>query len=461
MAIESRSNHKRLKVGSMGVRALLLTVFCCVSGGPFGLEPLVGEAGPGLALVLILIIPVVWAIPDALTTAELAPAIPVEGGYVIWVRRAMGPFAGFLNAWWTWIYTLVDAAIYPAMFASYALSLAEATLGWKVRENDSLTPWALGAVVVVIFTTINIRGTKLVGKTSSLFAGLILLPFLLMVVVGLVRYGANPHPLNLPFLAEGKSMSQALSSGLGIVMWNYLGWDALSTIAEEVEDPAKAYPTAIFGGVPLVTLVYILPTLVGLMFFANPAKWQEGVWPEIAQAVGGDWLLWPMQVAALIAPVALFTASLLGSSRVPFVLAEERFLPKGLVEIHPKFGTPWRAIILCGVIYLVLITKTFSELVELNVIMYGAALVLETLALLVLRVKEPNLPRPFKVPGGWPVLILVFLLPVSMVFLLGILSFQEDMASPDGLQKQLPTMVGLASAPIVYFCVRLAQRFAR
>ncbi|MGV3614963.1 MAG: APC family permease [Fimbriimonas sp.] len=441
----AHGNHGNLKRRSMTAGMLVLTVFCCVSGGPFGLEELVSASGPGLALLLILLMPFVWALPDALTTAELAPAIPVEGGYVIWVRRAMGPFWGFLNAWWTWIYTLVDAAIYPAMFTTYLSKLLVSLYGFRLLEDNPYAKWGVAVTVVAIFTALNISGTKLVGKTSSVFAIAIIGPFVLMAVIGLIRLGMNPHPVATQFLPADGTLAGSLAAGLGIVMWNYLGWDALSTIAEEVDEPQRAYPRAILIGVPLVTLVYLLPTIAGLAFVPNAETWKEGAWPAIATAVGGKALGIAVNVAGLISPIALFTASLLGSSRVPFVLAEEGFLPKALMEIHPKFGTPWRALLVCGVVYSILAWSSFLELVQLNVMMYGAALILETSALLVLRYKEPNLHRPFKIPGGWPVLILLFVLPVGMVCLLAALSIMEE-----GWERQRLTLGAIASGPILY-----------
>jgi amino acid transporter len=440
--INARANLKRR---SMTAGMLALTVFCCVSGGPFGLEPLIKESGPGLALLLIVLMPIFWALPDALTTAELAPAIPVEGGYVVWVRRAMGPFWGFLNAWWTWIYALVDAAIYPVLFTTYLSKLLTSLFGFDLFERDKVAAWAMAFAAIGLFTWLNIRGTKVVGKASSVFAIAIIGPFVVLAVLGLVRLGMNPHPIVTEFVPKDKSIPGALASGLGIVMWNYLGWDALSTIAEEVDEPQKAYPRAIFIGVPLVTLVYLLPTIAGLAFYPDAAKWEEGAWPEIAKAIGGDALGFAVNIAGLVSPIALFTASLLGSSRVPFVLAEEGFLPKALVDVHPRFGTPWKAILVCGVVYSILAWSTFQDLVQLNVMMYGAALVLETSALLVLRYKEPDLPRPFKIPGGWPMLAVLFVLPVSMVFLLAGLSIQEE-----GWAAQRLTIAAILSGPVIY-----------
>jgi amino acid transporter len=138
---------------------------------------------------------------------------------------------------------------------------------------------------------------------------------------------------------------------------------------------------------------------------------------------------------------------------VPFVLAEERFLPAPFVQLHPRFGTPWVAIVFSALVYAVLARLNFLSLVELNVTMYGAALVLETTALLVLRKKEPELHRPFRIPGGWPVLWLVWVLPIGMVALLAVLSVVEE-----GLAAQWPTIAAVLSGPVVYVGVTVVRK---
>ncbi|RYG48092.1 APC family permease [bacterium] len=433
----------------LGGLTLAFAVFCVVSGGPFGLEDLVSKVGPGMALVLILVIPIVWAVPDALTTAELAAAIPEEGGYIVWVRRALGPFAAFLNAWWSWLYTLVDATVYPAMFVTYLAALLKSS-GHPFLSTDGPTKYAVCLVIIALFTWLNLRGTKLVGLASAAFSILIIAPFAALAAVGAWRIAQGE---GTPPLIRLDSGGTSFAVGLSIVMWNYLGWDALSTVAEEVEKPEKAYPRALAIGVPLVTAVYFLPTYIGLSFFPEAALWEEGAWPAIATAVGGKWLGLVVNFAGLVSPLALFTATMLGSSRVPFVLAEEGFMPKWLLDIHPKYGTPWRCILLCGLIYAGLVWQSFEELIQLNVILYGAALVLELIALAVLRITEPDLPRPFRAPGGWFGIALIVLLPTAIVGALLWQSIREE-----GWRAQIPTMAILASAPIIYGIVRKLRR---
>ena len=424
-----------------------MTVFCCVSGGPHGMEEMLKETGPGLGLLLILLVPLVWALPDVLCTAELAAAIPEEGGYVIWVRRAMGPFWSFINAWWSWLYTLVDAATYPVLFATYVSKLLGSTLGIHAFDGG-FHRWGLSFFMIVAFTGLNIRGTREVGRASVIFAALIIGPFLLFSLIGLGKLAVHPIPIVHRFVLDRNS----LSSGLALAMWNYLGWDALSTVAEEVEDPARAYPRAMVGGIGIVTLVYLLPVLTGLAFYPDVSKWIEGAWPDIAEAVAGSWIRIPISLAGIVSVIALFTTSLLGSSRIPFVLAEQRFFPRSLVALHPRFGTPYRALILCAVIFAALAWGSFTDLVALNVVLYAAALVLELASLLILRVKEPDLPRPFRIRGGWPVLGLVFLLPTLLSILLVATSIKED-----GWAKQRLTMAILVSGPLIYAGVRRWQ----
>ena len=106
---------KRLRVFQLAA-----VIFLTVSGGPYGLEPLLTYAGNDGALLLLLITPVLWDIPGILTVLELNSMMPVEGGYYQWVKRALGLRFAFYEGWWTWLYTFVDLAIYPVLFIEYA-----------------------------------------------------------------------------------------------------------------------------------------------------------------------------------------------------------------------------------------------------------------------------------------------------------------------------------------------------
>ncbi len=136
--------------GEIGLLSLVAILFFNVSGGPYGLEDAVGTLGPGLALVLLLVTPLVWSLPVSLAMAELAAALPEEGGYVVWVQRAFGRFWSFQVGWWSWINSFVDVAVYPALFADY--------VGFWRPDMSPLERWALVLAFIWILTAINLAG---------------------------------------------------------------------------------------------------------------------------------------------------------------------------------------------------------------------------------------------------------------------------------------------------------------
>src|SRR3984957_17337126 len=105
--------------GKIRLLPLIAATYFMVSGGPYGLEDILGMAGYGWALVLLVVVPVVWSLPTSLMVGELAAAIPVEGGYYCWVRRALGSFWGFQEAWLSLAASVFDMAIYPVIFVLY------------------------------------------------------------------------------------------------------------------------------------------------------------------------------------------------------------------------------------------------------------------------------------------------------------------------------------------------------
>lgn len=453
-----------LKRRQLSTTALVFTTFLCVSGGAFGLEALMAESGAGMGMLMILLVPVLWGIPIALKTAELGSAIPEEGGYYVWVKRALGPFPGFLCAWWTWLYSMVDAALYPVLFAEYLRALlgllygadafawaAEAVFG-RHAYAEPLLQWAIAALVIAFFTGLNVRGARAIGASSILFSLLLLAPFAAMAAVGLPRAIEAGGAAFQPFVPEGQTWFSAMAAGMYVAMWNYLGWDSATTVAEEVEDPARAYPRSLFWCTVLTIMAYLVPAWIGLALYGRAEEWKEGMWPEIAAAVGGSGLGIAMAGAALFSAMGLFMAAMLAASRIPFVLAEDRLLPPALANVHPRFGTPWMAILVSGVLYLAFTSLSFTDLLSINVILYSAAVLLQFAAFLVLRQREPAMDRPFRVPGGWPVAWTISILPAAV---LGLAIYNEwiEMGSDGPLILSI-TAACLVSGPIWYAAFR-------
>lgn len=412
-----------------------MAMFCLVSGGPYGLEPVIGSMGPTLGLILILVIPIIWALPVALMTAELGTAIPEEGGYYVWVKRAMGPFAGFQCAWLSFLYSIVDAALYPLLFAGY-LSQSLITI-FKVQGVDAAWLTSVIAVAhIVVITYINIRGVREVGMAATLFTFLIVLPFGLMCI----RSGFQPLTLQ-PIKAD----SGTLSVGLATVMWNYLGWDNLSTVSGEIKNPQRSIPKALWFAIPMVTLVYFVPTILALPTSPDASQWTDGSWPAIAARAAGGWVGTLVLLGGLSSASAMFVSQMLASSRIPAVLAEDGYLLRWFAHTSERTGTPVRSIVLCAGLYTCLAWFSFSELITVNAILYGLSVMLEFAALVILRRQEPSLERPFRIPGGAWACGLLALGPVVLIGLLGWNSLAEE-----GWLKQVPTVVAILAGVIVY-----------
>lgn len=433
----------------MTAKMLLFAVFCCVSGGPLGMEEVVKQAGPLLALILLLVLPLVWALPDGLITAELSTMIPEEGGYYQWVKQSLGQPAAFLNGWWTWLYAILDGAMYPIYFGEVFLRAMALVLHRPELADSADGKWLAGTVMVVVFTLINVRGARDTGKTSVLLSALVITPFVLMMGIAASRLG-QAHPITWKMPSE---IGPALAGSYGLAIWNYLGWDSLSTVAEEVEEPAKAYPFAMFVGIPMVALLYIGSMVAGLAFQPNLSAWSDGSWPDIARQVGGPLLFGLMLVGAIAGNAGLYTASFLAISRVPGVMAQDGYLPPVLTRRHPRYGTPVVVMLVCAVLYIVLARVfRFGELASINIIFYAVALGMEGAALVWFRVRQPDRHRPFKIAGGLPVAIGVACLPVLVLGSVIYLSWTEE-----GWKALVVPVLGLASGPIAWWALRRAS----
>jgi amino acid transporter len=370
------------KVGPLALTAIL---YFTVSGGPFGLEPAVGAAGPAMAMALLLLVPLLSGLPTALMVAELSAAMPVEGGFYRWVERAMGRFWGFQEAWWSFICALPDMAIYPVLFTGYVDQWVPLSTAGK---------FGVSLAVIWTGTALNVLGVGAVGAAAVISLILVIVPFGLFTVLGL-HISATP----IVWSAHG-SGSGGFLVALSIVLWNYTGFDNISLVGDEVENPQRNYPIALLGGLALIVATYVGPVLAGLRLAPDPASWSEGVFPMLAKALpGGRWLSMWLLAGALVSTFTLFNSLMLSYSRLPMVLAEDGYFPKFMARTNRR-GVPVLTLIVSSVFYSALALLSYSRLAALYALVYTLSIVLEFLALWLLRRQEPGLLRPFRVPGG-------------------------------------------------------------
>lgn len=388
--------------GKLRAAHLAAVIFLTVSGGPYGLEELFGYVGNHGALLLLLVTPLLWDVPTILTVLELNSLMPTTGGYYQWVKRALGIRWAFFEGWWTWLYTFCDLAIYPVIFVTYASFFIPAIAHYRV-------PVCLG--IIWSSALLNILGILPVGRVSSVLSIFILIPFCFLFITAFSHTGA---PIPTPSI-RGTGFSN-LGMGLYVVMWNFIGWDNATTYAGEVQRPVRSYFISVCMAFLVTIGIYILAALAvnrsGID--AGAISIDNGGFPVLGVLIGGRWLGILVASGGMASAIGLYSAVLLSVSRVPQVMADDKLLPAFLCSLHPRFRTPYVSILASSFIVSILILFTFSDLIIMDIILYGAGLSLEFIALVTLRRKEPGARRPFRIPLGRAGLIALYVLPLTI-----------------------------------------------
>ncbi|HEX8818269.1 MAG TPA: APC family permease [Terriglobales bacterium] len=431
VVVSRRKNSVRLTLWP-----LVAATFFMVSGGTYGTEDIVHGAGYGKAILILLLTPILWSLPTAFMIGELSSALPFEGGYYAWVRRGMGNFWGFQEAWLSLVASIFDMAIYPTLFVLYL---------------DRLFPWfaeghrgelvALG--IVMVCAAMNIAGVKVVSTTSLWLFFLLSAPFLAIMAIAPWKIGALVHATTKPVTAD-----VGILTGLLICMWNYMGWDNASTIATEVERPQRTYPRAMLYAVLIVSVSYIVPVAAMWMTGLPASAWETGFWADVAGLLGGPLLRIGLALGGMISGFGMFNALVMSYSRLPLAMAQDGMLPKVFGKLHPKTRAPWVAILALATCWAMCLGLGFERLVTIDILLYGCSLGLEFMALIWLRVREPDLPRPFRVPGGMFGAIAIGIAPM---LLLGISVMRSEAEQVLGISSLAFGLILIGAGFVAYF----------
>ena len=426
---------------------LIAATYFMVSGGPYGLEDILGGAGYGRAILILLLLPILWSLPTALMIGELASAIPADGGFYVWVRRALGPFWGYQEGWLSLSASIFDMALYPTIFVLYLGKFAPAL---TTGEYGYL--WKL--MVVVACVAWNMRGAPSVGDGSVGLFALLLSPFVIFVVLGL-RHGILLHP-HVHWGSDGSSA--ALSTAVLVAMWNYMGWDNASTVAQEVKDPQRNYPRAMVGAALLVAFTYILPLLAMALSGQSVLGFATGDWTGAAESIGGPLLGFGVVAGGVICGFGMFNALTMSYSRLPMAMADDGLLPRVLSRRNSR-QVPWVSLLLCGVAWALALNLKFERLISIDLILYGSSLLLEFVALIVLRLREPDLPRPFKA-GNLAIACSLAIGPSALILYALYASRREEITLWHSSVSALLFSAGVGClGPFLYWLT--ATRFAR
>lgn len=396
----------------LSLLALSAIIYYSVSGGPYGAEDAVASAGPLLSLAGFLLMPLVWSLPEALVTAELATTFPSNAGFVEWVTAAFGPFWGFQEGFLSWISSVADAALYPVLFRQYLEELWPQMSGGLYGQI-----FVLG--VTLLMAALNYAGLSIVGWVAFLLAGFVLSPFIYMVVVGLPQ-------ISMERLLVSPPVSEVQwSDFLNTLFWNLNYWDTASTLAGEVDEVKTTYPKALAVAMVAVVLSYFLPLLVGLGVPGNNWRdWQDGQFALLGQRLGGrilkSWVICGAAVSCLgqqLSEMAEAAFQLQG-------MAEERWLPTCFAR-RSRFDTPSLPLLVITILVLVLsMSSSFQSIIQMLNGVYCVAQVIEFSAFLHLRRKHNDLERPFRVPcGSFAACCFLLFMPFTFCIVLLVMPF--------------------------------------
>ncbi len=420
-----------LKQYEMKTSTVVFMIFCLCAAGAYGIEEMIPQAGPGLTLTMLIVLPFIWSTPMGLVSAELGSALPQEGGYYKWVQRACGEFWGFQAGWWRTISVYFDNSLYIVLAGSY--------LG-AVLDLTGLQEYLFKASVIIFFTYVNLRGIRDVGAVSTLISILVLMAFGLVAAVGFAQWQTNPF---VPFIPPDQTLLQSVGYGLAIGMWVYSGYESMSTVAGEIKDP-QVIPKATLLTVPLIMAVYILPTMGGLASLGHWNEWAaEGgltygdVVTQVAPVLGVFFVF-----IEVIAQFSIFNTYIASGSRGFFALAEDRLAPRILVKCSEERGVPYVAVLSLGIFSLFVCLFPFGVIVVVDVMLFMSAYALIFISACILRVKEGDLHRPFRIPIGTKAFIAMCIPPLLIIFVAFFIN---------GTDYFVGGMAALATGPIMYF----------
>jgi amino acid transporter len=216
----------------------------------------------------------------------------------------------------------------------------------------------------------------------------------------------------------------SLIGALSVTLWNYMGWDNASTIAQEVEAPQRNYPRAMLISAALVALTYILPLAAVGLAGVPAGQFSTGAWTDAARSIAGPGvfgtgLAFAVVLGGMLNGAGMFNALMLSYARIPYALAQDGLLPRFLTRTTPATPTrapvPWASVVVCAVAWALALGLSFERLISIDLVLYGTSLLLEFIALVVLRLREPGLARPFRIPGGLPAAIAAGVGPAILI----------------------------------------------
>ena len=423
-----RGDNSKIVAKTIGIPTMLFLIFSFCCGGAFGVEEMISSGGPGLAIILLAVLPFLWALPQAMTAAELGSAIPYTGGFYKWNQAALGEFWGFAAGLGRVIAQYLEMPGYVLLATGYITTLI---------PMNSVAAYIVKAAIIIIFTAINLRGIKEVGWIATIISIFVLIAFAAITLIGFTHI-TNPHPME-PIWKPDEGFLFSLGGCLAVGMWMYSGFTSVSTLAGDVQDKSVVWKSLLIS-LPIIALVYILPTLAGLSSVGQWESWNDTInYATVANIVG---LGGAFAVVAVVANCSSFNTLVASLSRNVYAISMDNLGPKSFTKLSEKSNMPLIAIVSVAIVSLIGCTFSFSTIITIEVMFLMVDYSLIWVSLLALRIKHPEMERPFKIPFKSTLGCGLFVAPGWAICIIGILT--------NGGDYFVSGMIGIAAIPLIY-----------
>jgi amino acid transporter/nucleotide-binding universal stress UspA family protein len=381
-----------------------------------------GVAGP--ALLLVFALNGFIAFLTAMAYAELGSAMPAAGGGYVWVKESLGGVHGFMSGWMSWFAQATACSLYVLGFGYYFTEALHALGAGDIFGGFTLKGCAI--ITAAIFAYVNYRGASETATLGGIITILKVSILMVFVVSGVVVIFGDPQWTGkfTPFTPMGWT---GIIMAMGLTYIAFEGYELIVQTGEEVKQPEKNIPRAIFISLTVVVPIYVLVGFAalgaidpgGMLPYEFLAVKQEGAMVEAARQfmpLGFIMLL----AGGLAATTSALNATIYSSSRVAFAMGRDRYLPDFFKGIHPKKRTPHTAVLIsAGLIILMALVLPVKDVASAANIMFLLLFTQVNIALIGMRHKQPKLKRSFKVP----LFPLTPVLAIIMQLVLGVFLF--------------------------------------
>lgn len=409
-----RKELSAMDLAMLGIGAIIGTGIFVLTG--------VGSLATGPALPISFIIAGFTCLLAAFTYAEFASLVPVSGSAYTYSYATLGEFFAWIIGWDLILEYMLAVSSVSVGWSGYFQSLL-AGFGIRIPEALTQSPFIDGTgimnlpsfLIILVITWLLSIGVKESKKVNNIMVVIKLEVIVLFILVGAFYVKPDNWTPFMPFGIEG------VFQGAALIFFAYLGFDAVSTAAEETKNPARDLPKGILWSLGIVTFLYVVVSalMTGMVPFQQFENHQDAPVAYALSMTGQDWLVGVVSLGAAIGMITVMLVMLYGQIRIIFSMSRDGLMPKFLSKVHKKYRTPhittWIFGLFAACLGAFIPLDELAELVNLGTL---AAFILISVAVIVLRYKQPDLPRKFKTPFV-PLLAIVFcsVLAVNLEFM--------------------------------------------